>query len=157
MRRSDSATTQRLVNEVVRGVEQLSEQKHGALIVFEGSTGLADLVERGVSIDGELTTELLTTIFFPNTSLHDGAIIVRGNRITAAGCVLPLTQREVPDAQMGTRHRAAIGVTEESDAMSVAVSEETGSISVARNGRILRLDSNRLRTLLTEFYQPQLI
>lgn len=154
-RRSDSANIQRLISEVVRAVESMSEKRHGAIIVFEGTTGLADAIERGVPMDAELTSELLTTLFFPNTALHDGAVIVRGERIQAAGCVLPLTQRELSDSQMGTRHRAAIGITEQSDAMSVVVSEETGGVSVARNGRILRLDPGRLRTLLDDFYRPQ--
>ena len=126
----------------------------GGLIVFEGITGLGEYVGRGVQLDAEVTSELLTTIFFPNTALHDGAVIISQDRITAAGCVLPLSQRELTDSQLGTRHRAAIGVTEQEDALSVVVSEETGSISVARNGRILRLDSSRLRTLLSDFYKP---
>lgn len=155
VRRPESTDRQRLISEVVRAVESMAERRHGALIVFEGSTGLADTIERGVPIDGELTSELLTTIFYPNTSLHDGAAIVRGNRIVAAGCVLPLTERELADSQLGTRHRAAIGVTEQTDAMSVVVSEETGGISVARNGRILRLDAGRLRTLLEDYFRPQ--
>jgi diadenylate cyclase len=95
---------------------------------------------------------LLSTIFFPNTPLHDGAVIVQGDRVVAASCVLPLTDREITDSQMGTRHRAAIGVSEQSDALVVVVSEETGRISVARNGRIVRLDTNRLRTVLSDFY-----
>ncbi len=152
MRRTESASKQRVVTEVVRAVEDMAERKHGALIVFEGSTGLADAVERGVPLNSILSTELLTTIFYPNTSLHDGAVIIRGDTVAAASCVLPLTQRELSDSQLGTRHRAAIGITEQSDAMTVVVSEETGSISVARNGRILRLDSNRLRKLLSDFY-----
>jgi diadenylate cyclase len=152
MRRTESASKQRVVTEVVRAVEDMAERKHGALIVFEGSTGLADAVERGVPLNAVLSTELLTTIFYPNTSLHDGAVIIRGDTVAAASCVLPLTQRELSDSQLGTRHRAAIGITEQSDAMTVVVSEETGSISVARNGRILRLDSNRLRKLLSDFY-----
>jgi len=156
IRRADSAGTQRLVNAVVLAVEHLSERKHGALIVFEGSTGLADVIDRGVPIHADVTTELITTIFFPNTALHDGAVIMQGSELVAAGCVLPLTQRALSDLAMGTRHRAAIGITEESDAMSVVVSEESGLISVARNGRILRLDSNRLRKLLSDYYRPQL-
>jgi diadenylate cyclase len=152
MRRTESASKQQLISEVVRAVEQMAERKHGALIVFESSTGLTDLIERGVPMNAILSTELLTTIFYPNTSLHDGAVIVRGDTVAAASCVLPLTQRELKDSQLGTRHRAAIGITEQSDAMSVVVSEETGAISVARNGRILRLDSNRLRKLLSDFY-----
>ena len=155
MRRTDSTNTQRLISEVVRAVESMSERKHGALMVFEGSTGLAESIERGVPINAEVSSELLTTIFFPNTALHDGAVIIRGDTLIAASVVLPLTGRDLSDSQLGTRHRAAIGISEQSDAMSVVVSEETGAISVARNGRILRLDAGRLRTLLDDFYRPQ--
>jgi diadenylate cyclase len=154
MRRSDDAVSQRVINEVIIAVEQMSERRTGALIVFEGTTGLGEFISRGVPLDAEVTSELLTTIFFPNTALHDGAVIISLERIAAAGCVLPLTQRDLSDSQLGTRHRAAIGVTEQADALSVVVSEETGNISVARNGRILRLDSGRLRTLLSDFYRP---
>jgi diadenylate cyclase len=154
VRRTDNTVTQQVINEVIKAVEQMSERRIGALIVFEGATGLAEFIDRGVAVDAEVSSELLTTIFFPNTALHDGAVIVSGDRIAAASCVLPLTQRELADSQMGTRHRAAIGVTEQADALSLVVSEETGTISVARNGRILRLDSGRLRTLLSDFYRP---
>jgi diadenylate cyclase len=154
VRRNENTTSQRVINEVVKAVEQMSERQTGALIVFEGGTGLKELIDRGVVVDAEVSSELLTTIFFPNTALHDGAVIVTGDRIAAASCVLPLTQRELVDSQLGTRHRAAIGVTEQTDALSVVVSEETGSISVARNGRILRIDAGRLRTLLSDFYRP---
>jgi diadenylate cyclase len=102
-------------------------------------------------MDSEVTSELLTTIFYPETALHDGAVIIGRNRILAAGCVLPLTEQRLSDSQLGTRHRAAIGITEQADAVTVVVSEETGNVSIARNGRILRLDSGRLRTLLSEF------
>jgi diadenylate cyclase len=152
--RGETANTQRVVNEVVKAVEQMADRKTGALIVFEGATGLGEFIDRGVSVDAEVSSELLTTIFFPNTALHDGAVIVSGSRVAAASCVLPLTQRELVDSQLGTRHRAAIGVTEQADALSVVVSEETGSISVARNGRILRIDAGRLRTLLSDFFKP---
>ena len=154
VRRTDNTTTQQVVNEVVKAVEQMSDRHIGALIVFEGATGLGEFVDRGVAVDAEVSAELLTTIFFPNTALHDGAVVVAGDRIAAASCVLPLTQRELADSHMGTRHRAAIGVTEQADALSVVVSEETGNISVARNGRILRIDPGRLRTLLSDFYRP---
>jgi diadenylate cyclase len=154
MRRGDNASTQRLISEVIRAVEVLAERKHGALIVFEGATGLGEIIDRGVPLDAEVTADLLTTVFFPKTALHDGAVIIKGLRVAAASCVLPLTQREMADATMGTRHRAAIGVTEQSDALSVVVSEESGAIAVARNGRILRLDSGRLRNILSDFYKP---
>jgi diadenylate cyclase len=151
-RRGDTTRTQSLINEIIKTVDFLAQRRTGALIVFHGVTGLGDVIERGVRIDGEVSFELLATIFFPNTALHDGAVIVRGDRVVAASCVLPLTDRELSDSQLGTRHRAAIGVTEESDALVVVVSEETGRISVARNGRIVRLDPNRLRAVLSDFY-----
>ncbi len=155
VRRNGGASTQQLITEIVRAMEQMANRRDGALIVMEGEGGLGEYVDRGVTIDAEVTSELLQTIFFPNTALHDGAVIIQGQRIAAAGCVLPLTQRELKDSQLGTRHRAAIGITEQTDALTLVVSEETGTISVTRNGRILRrLDANRLRRILTEFYGP---
>ena len=152
-RRTDNTGTQRVISEVVKAVEQMAQRKQGALIVFEGATGLGEVTDRGVLVNAEVTAELLTTIFFPNTALHDGAVVLRGERIIAASCVLPLTERELVDNQMGTRHRAALGMTEQSDALTVVVSEETGTISVARNGRILRIDSGILRSILSDFYR----
>lgn len=152
-RRTDNTGTQRVISEVVKAVEQMAQRKQGALIVFEGATGLGEVTDRGVLVNAEVTAELLTTIFFPNTALHDGAVVLRGERIIAASCVLPLTERELVDNQMGTRHRAALGMTEQSDALTVVVSEETGTISVARNGRILRIESGILRTILSDFYR----
>ena len=137
----------------MKAVEQMAQRKQGALIVFEGATGLGEVTDRGVLVNAEVTAELLTTIFFPNTALHDGAVVLRGERIIAASCVLPLTERELVDNQMGTRHRAALGMTEQSDALTVVVSEETGTISVARNGRILRIESGILRSILSDFYR----
>ncbi len=154
-RRNGGASTQQLITEIVRAMEQMSNRRHGALIVMEGESGLAEYVDQGVTIDAEVTSELLQTIFFPNTALHDGAVIIQGQRIAAGGCVLPLTQQELKDSALGTRHRAAIGITEQTDALTLVVSEETGTMSVTRNGRILRrLDVNRLRRILTEFYGP---
>jgi diadenylate cyclase len=152
-RRVESTTTQNVINQVVKALEQLAQRKHGALIVFEGATGLSDITDLGVPVDSQVTAELITTIFFPNTSLHDGAMVIRQDRVVAASCVLPLTHRAIGEQQMGTRHRAAIGVTEQTDALSVVVSEESGLISVARNGRILRTESNMVRTILSEFYR----
>lgn len=152
MRRGDTSQTQTLIAEIVKSVEWMAQRRYGALLVFEGVTGLAEIVDSGVTINAEVTAELLTTVFFPNTPLHDGAVILRKERVLAAACVLPLTDRELSDSQMGTRHRAAIGVTEQSDALVIVVSEETGRTSVARNGRIVRLDSNRLRTVLSDYY-----
>ncbi|HHY57430.1 MAG TPA: TIGR00159 family protein [Chloroflexi bacterium] len=151
-RRGDTSQAQSLIAEIVKSVEWLAQRRYGALLVFEGVTGLAEIIDNGIAINGELSSELLTTIFFPNAPLHDGAVVLRKDRILAAACVLPLTDRELTDSQMGTRHRAAIGVTEQSDALVIVVSEETGRISAARNGRIVRLDSNRLRALLNDYY-----
>ncbi len=152
-RRAEDTSVQLLINQVVKGVEQLAQKRHGALIIFEGATGLGEVIDSGINLEASISAELLMTIFFPNTALHDGAVVIRGDEMMAASCVLPLTQRELGDNQMGTRHRAAIGITEESDALSVVVSEETGTVSVARNGRILRIDSDRLRPILSEFYK----
>lgn len=152
VRRADNADTQRLVNEIVRSAEQLSQRKHGALIVFESSTGLREYINQGTALDAVLSEELLLTIFMPASALHDGAVIVSGERLAAAGCILPLTQRDMGDSQLGTRHRAAIGLSEQVDALIVVVSEETGTISVARSGRIVRAEPDRLRSVLTEFY-----
>jgi diadenylate cyclase len=155
-RRASQATTEFLVSELLRTVDTLSERRHGAIIVLEGATGLEEYIETGTRLDSVVSRELLLTIFFPNTALHDGAVIVRGDRILAAGCVLPLTQRQFADTQMGTRHRAAVGITEQNDAIAVVVSEETGIISVSRHGRIVRrLDEKRLRKILQAFYEPR--
>jgi len=153
-RGTDDTVTQRLVNEVAQAAEQLARKRTGALLVFEGVTGLADIIDRGVRVNAEISAELLVTIFWPNTPLHDGAAILRGDQIIAAGCVLPLATQDMGDAQIGTRHRAGIGVTEQTDAMSLVVSEETGNISVARNGRMVRVDGGQLRKILTDFYRP---
>ncbi len=153
-RGADNTVSQRLVAEVARAVEQLARRRTGALMVFEGVTGLGEIIDRGVRVNADLSAELLVTIFWPNTPLHDGAVILRGDRVLAAGCVLPLAQQDLGDPQIGTRHRAAVGVTEQSDAMSVVVSEETGAISVARNGRMVRVDGGQLRRILTDFYRP---
>lgn len=143
-----------IIAEVVRACRRLSEQRHGALIVLEQNTGLQDYVDTGILVDARITSELLLTIFFPNTALHDGAVIVREDRILAAGCVLPLSEQERPERHMGTRHRAGLGITEQTDAISVIVSEETGAISVAQNGRIVRIsDERRLRNTLQALYR----
>ena len=155
MRRVDNANIQHIINEVVKAVDQMAQKHQGALIVFEGSTGLSEISDRGVAVDAAISNELILTIFFPNTALHDGATIIRGDRVLAASCVLPLTQREALDTQMGTRHRAALGMTEQTDALVIVVSEETGAISAVRNGRMVRVDAHRLRTILTEFYLPK--
>ncbi len=145
-----------MVEEVARAAHRLAGQRHGALIVLERETGLQEYTETGVQIDADVKAELLRTIFHPNTALHDKAVIIRNNRVAAAGCMLPVTHNPQYSG-MGTRHRAAVGLTEESDALVVVVSEETGIISVAYNGRIVRrLDINRLRNVLLSFFQHRL-
>jgi diadenylate cyclase len=146
----------RVVTEITIACKRLSERRHGMLVVLERETGLQDYVETGVEVDSLVVSDLLETIFFPNTALHDGAVIIRGDRVIAAACVLPLAEVIVSDTHLGTRHRAAVGITEQTDAIAVVVSEETGIISMARNGRIVRhLDERRLGTLLRALLQPR--
>lgn len=125
-----------VVGEVVKAASQLAEEKRGAIIAIQREVGLMEYVESGKRLQAEVSAELLTTIFAPYTPLHDGAVIIEGNNIVAAACILPLTQFPVYDAQIGTRHRAAIGLSEETDAAVVVVSEETGQISLAVGGRL---------------------
>jgi diadenylate cyclase len=146
-------STADVIDEISTACSRLSERHHGALIVLERTTGLEEYIESGVPLDSRVTPELLLTVFFPNTALHDGAVVVRNGRIVAAACVLPLASGTISDRQMGLRHRAAIGVTEETDAVAIVVSEETGIISIARNGRMIRrLDGKRLRKFLQVSY-----
>lgn len=145
----EEATQERTVDELVRAAAQLARHRYGALMVLERDTGLQNFVERGVPIDAYLTRQLLINIFYPNSPLHDGAVVVDGDRIVAASVVLPLTDNISATGQLGTRHRAAIGITEVSDALAVVVSEETGQIAVAHNGRLIRnMDQDRLRRVL---------
>lgn len=155
-RRQEEEQVERVVSEVARAAHRMSAQRHGALIVFERETGLQEYIETGVPIHGDVTAQLLRTIFHPNTPLHDQAVIIRDGELLAAKCMLPATQNPQYGG-LGTRHRAAIGLTEESDALVVIVSEETGIMSVAYNGRIVRrLDINRLQGILIAFFQHRL-
>lgn len=124
------------IDAVARAAFDLSRRRHGALIVLERDTGLQDYMETGVAVDATVTPELLEGIFFPNSPLHDGAAIIRGDRIAAAACTLPLSENRLPE-ELGTRHRAAVGVTERTDAVSVVVSEETGRVSIATDGKLV--------------------
>ena len=126
------------VDEVVLAVEQMARDKTGALIVYEKESSLGEIMHTGVAIDADISKELLLNIFVPDTPLHDGAVIIKDNRIAAASCILPITDREDLDREFGTRHRAAIGLSEVSDAVIIIVSEETGKISLAMNGKIIR-------------------
>ena len=139
---------------IIRSVETLSKNKYGALIVLEKTTGLADFVESGIQMDSLVSQELLTSIFFPHNPTHDGAVIIQGSRILAAGCLLPLTESKLIDTRLGTRHRAALGLTEKTDAIVIAVSEETGIISLAENGNLTRyLNRETLESKLFNIYQ----
>ncbi|MEM7336850.1 MAG: diadenylate cyclase CdaA [Chloroflexota bacterium] len=131
---------------------RLSQRRHGALIIFERDTGLQEYIDTGIVIHAEISPELLQTIFNKHTELHDGAVIIRGEKIEAASCVMPLSTSSLSDRQMGLRHRAALGISEVSDAVSVVVSEETGQVSIAHNGRIIRRqDPSRLDEILNAF------
>ena len=154
--RQQEEVIEREVDEVARAASQLAAERHGALIVFERETGLQEYIETGVPINADIKAELLRTIFHPNTPLHDKAVIIRNGQIVAASSLLPVTHNPQYSG-LGTRHRAAIGLTEESDALVVIVSEESGMISVAYNGRIVRrLDVNRLRNVLLAFFEHRL-
>ena len=144
-----------VVDVIAIAARRLSERRWGALIVLERDTGLGEYVGTGVPIDGALSVELVLNVFFPNSPLHDGAVIVRGERLGAAGCVLPLADVHASPTHYGTRHRAAIGITEIADAVAVVVSEETGRISIANNGHLVsNLDEGKLRKVLGILYRP---
>ena len=146
---------QRAIEQIARACEGLSRTRTGALIVIERVTGLSDIIESGIRLESLVSAELLTNIFVENTPLHDGAIIIRGNRIMAAACFLPLAEATEVSQELGSRHRAAIGVTEHSDALVVVVSEETGTISVASSGQLTRfLDGKTLREIMKAQLEP---
>lgn len=147
---SSSRLRVELVDVLVETAHSLAQKRCGALIAVEREIGFRGVAETGVAVDAKATPELLTTIFFENTPLHDGGVVIRGDRIAAAACIFPLTQREGLSTQLGMRHRAAIGLSEETDALVVAVSEETGDISVAAHGDLKRgLDEDALREFLS--------
>lgn len=138
-----------MIDELVEGVSRLAADKIGALIAIEREIVTKSVQETGTRLDAVVTAELLGTIFFPHTPLHDGGVIINGPRVVAAGCVFPLTQRDLGKAQ-GTRHRAAVGMSEETDALVLVVSEETGAVSIAYKGRLIRgMDEVRLRRILS--------
>ena len=132
-----------MLEAVATTADDLSRNKIGALMVFERETGLDDYIETGIPIDGLISTALFENIFIPNTPLHDGAVIIRGDRIAAASCLLPLTEARNLSQELGTRHRAAIGLSEQTDALVLVVSEETGTISLARGGALQRYLTHR--------------
>lgn len=151
---AESLRTQ-LIDDISQAAERLSERRHGALIILQRDSSLQEYVRTGIELDSKLTPELLLTVFWPKTELHDGAVIVdeRG-RIAAAAAVLPLSaSRNLPSRKLGTRHRAALGMSEVSDAICIVVSEETGRIAITDGGRMIpRLDAKRLKTILNAIY-----
>ena len=147
------------ITQVVDAATRLSARQHGALIIMQRFDNLDEYVSTGVKLNALLTPELILQVFYPNTPLHDGAVILNNMTIRAGACVLPLSSSGIlgttPDRQMGTRHRAALGISEVSDAIAVVVSEETGSISIAHAGKMIRrLDPERLGNILSAFYSP---
>lgn len=145
-----------VIDEVVKACEVMSRARCGALIAIERDVGLKNYIESGVLVDSQVTSELLLTIFYPNTPLHDGGIIIRGDRVASAGSLFPLTQSVEVSKTLGTRHRAAIGLTEETDAVCILVSEETGSIAVAVQGKLKRdLDGDGLLRVLKGLFRPE--
>lgn len=156
---ADQMAMQQTIRAVVSASARLAARQHGALIILQRLDPLVDYVKTGVWMNAEVTPELLLQVFYPNTPLHDGAAIIADNRLIAAACVMPLSASGIlnrsPERQMGLRHRAALGTSEATDAIAVVVSEETGSISIAHGGRMIRrLDSERLENILLAFYRP---
>ena len=155
-RPADRDESERVVDEITQCLLRLAKRRVGALIVFEQRTGLKDVTETGTAIDSLISAPLLENIFEPNTPLHDGAVIIRGDRIVAAACVLSLSESSTISRDLGTRHRAGLGISESTDATVLIVSEETGIISMARGGKLTRhLDAESLRKVLRGMYHEE--
>lgn len=151
-KKEDNVLTERTIHEITRACVEMGKVKTGALIVIEGHQSLTDYERTGIDIDAIVTSQLLINIFEHNTPLHDGAVIVRGNRVTSATCYLPLTDNDTISKEVGTRHRAGVGISEATDSITVIVSEQTGNISVARDGVLERgLNAESLKNRLQEF------
>lgn len=149
----NSQTSEQVIKEIVSATSSLARQKIGALLIFEQKIGLTDIAESGTKLNANISSGLLINIFIPNTPLHDGAVIIKDYTIRAAGCFLPLTENNLLSKDIGTRHRAAIGMTEKSDAIALIVSEETGYISYAVEGRLYRnIQIEELEYLLSGIY-----
>jgi diadenylate cyclase len=158
-RKASNAETEQAIQAIVSAAARLSARQHGALIILQRLENLEAYVDTGVRMDARVTPELLLQTFYPNTPLHDGAAIIADGRLVAASCVMPLSSSGIlnrsPERQMGLRHRAALGISEATDAVAVVVSEETGSISIAHSGRMIRrIDPERLENILMAFYRP---
>ncbi|MCL4272484.1 MAG: diadenylate cyclase CdaA [Anaerolineales bacterium] len=157
--KSNGFVLEETIHAVVTSTARLSARQHGALIIMQRLDNLDEYIQSGVQLNAKVTPELLLQIFYPNTPLHDGGVIIVNSKVVAASCVLPLSASGIlnrtPDRQMGLRHRAALGTSEASDAIAIVVSEETGAISIAHAGRMLRrLDPDRLENILTAFFRP---
>lgn len=149
--------TEAVLDECMLAIFQMARTKTGALIVFERRVPLGDYIQRGVEINARISRELLGTIFFPDTPLHDGAVIIQGETLAAAGCILPLIAGVALDASLGTRHRAALGITEETDALAIVVSEERGVVSVAEGGKLISpVDELTLKNILWNLFAKHL-
>jgi diadenylate cyclase len=147
---------ERLVDEIVKAVFLMSKNRVGALIAIEKEVSLKPFAESGIALDGILSSELLITTFMPNTPFHDGGMIIQAGRVVAVGCLFPLSQSQKLSKMFGTRHRAGLGLSEESDALVVVASEETGHVTLMSQGKVVRdVDEEKLRTELLELYQPQ--
>jgi len=151
----DAKASEKVVQELTTALINLSKRRVGALVVVERGTGLSDVVESGTALDAEISQPLIENLFEPNTPLHDGAVVISGLRVAAAACILQLSDDNSISRELGTRHRAAIGISEATDAVVLIVSEETGIISLARGGRLTRhLDAKSLNAILTELFAP---
>ena len=148
-----SSSSQEHVDQIQRAILALSKKRVGALIVFERKTGLKDVIESGTRLNAEISSDLIENLFFTNSPLHDGAVIIREDRIEAAGCFLPLSDNKQIGQELGTRHRAALGISEVSDSITLVISEETGVVSMAQDGNLIRyLDTKAIKDLLEELY-----
>ncbi|WP_047980534.1 diadenylate cyclase CdaA [Ornithinibacillus contaminans] len=153
--RSEEEKFDKLITDIVHSCNYMAKRRIGALITIERETGIGEYIETGIPINGKLTHQLLTNIFTPNTPLHDGAVIIKEDEIVAAACYLPLSESPFISKELGTRHRAAMGISEVTDALTIVVSEETGSISGTKNGELRRdLDQDGLRDFLLENLSP---
>jgi diadenylate cyclase len=149
----EQAAYEQILEEVVKTVTLLAQRRIGALIVLKREVGLNEYIEKGIRIDGRVSKELLSSIFCPPSPIHDGAVVIQDGRLVAAGCFLPLTSNPNVSKNLGTRHRAAIGLTEETDAVVIVVSEEEGTIALVREGQIFpHLDANALRGALRALF-----
>lgn len=152
---SEVEKTKDIIDAIINSCNYMGKRRIGALITIERETGMADYIETGILVNGKLTSELLTNIFMPNSPLHDGAVIIKDNEIVAAACYLPLSESPFISKELGTRHRAAMGISEVTDALTIVVSEETGFISCTKNGELERnLDEETLRNILEKELNP---